>query len=1830
MMAAIWAGPGETISEGNHLRWFLSPDLELPEYAFLSEEGRKKYRIPPPAFHIFRREHYSNYEHKASVPSENIIGLLSGATPGDVFYIDGIKVSVERGPEKEYSLGQRFVVGVLKFLSGLATGFMNTYIRWAYENDKIIIKFPRTIHLLKLTHQSSAKNKVEFYADDDDESVRLEELGSTPLEIDQGHYDKLVFSLGASMSLDIDYTYMDEDANRQRNKPGEWNHIDSTWFITRFLSWSEAKDHCFPPRYLANMKNRYIDFDCPNADTNDKKLDLKYGSRLPDGSMPPKSLFERLLEMFRELRNYSSLPKKSDLLQGIEEITFDPYELIQVMSIDPLIATLLGICYSDVKDVSQIPPDSEKSYDYMVLTDWHPEGENSRLSYIVLNVSEETKPILIAPTNLREKECDGVDWEGRRMLRQVALDWDVGERETLGVGNVSFEPVAFDVERTDVSLGSNECITHYCTIEGGLDVVVDTPVVISDSFLESDEKLTAMEQSLLDELMTATSYNELTQEMMDVYDKWLKLGLDIPYRPLKWKFCEWIGLDGGPKVLSYRVRGIDIFGRYSDYQVNPVKVTVTRPLLPPEVTNVQTQVVSDGTLDLDVRWQLRALSEIVTGETKYFNVVYRTNIPTDTDWRGYGDGWTDLTTVPIVYQNPINMNKVRVGAITDLKIKGKVVDCTQADQESIAPSKYIFVVSTDQCFYDIPPVVDFSDRYKQVGGAIDLDLDQLEVKIDGTTYTNSQIVGFEGGRTLRLTIAVDTVSEGNTLMSHPGHDFELKFNQFKEFIQWTQKVSRNQILDVEDIDEEFASIDGDSSIASTAEKLQKKMEYIGSLDTIRLSCPDTTSPDVTGRESWFTNGATIEYEFDLQDGSPPVKRCLSIDDYELTIYEDNPIHMEGANSRTKIKELNIGSLFWESTDGATNQIPVFPANIAARIVDLISTPGATPLSMTFRILRPKIFQITTDISSSSPEGVQLSESMGGELSFLEDSGELNVAEVLMKPCIQRRKYIGFLIRCPFPHPTQNGLVYFDLSALTNPTFRFHRVYRTTIADLRANAILNLPQPQLESKDILLAISSHTGVPATDANNPVSTVLRVRIPPEKPTIPFAPLTDPFDDVPTSFPKIIDGQRVIQYEVELKTPDLPPLPLAGDRVWEVLRAPEDAVRALMIMKKKENPRTDPHGNPNPDADPNVDDDLSTMTSHEARLVIANRLINSWTHQIHNLQRAFSLVGKVDKVDPPKFVDTIEGTASGGIYYAVREFREGAEPGDMSLLKERAEIVDTTPPPAPKIRVLRNPNGTHRLLWRPNFKLLTWKLVVRISSGMGVASFPIPVNELGISEVKGVYKIDVNGTSHAPPVANCPRHDFTTDLYNHWDTAAGSRISPTGKELVDIQDQTNTSLLDGDQVLIVYKDNNGNFGHISNFEYKTPFGTTDLHRYEIYSTDKPEDADDIRNMNHLDESPKFLSSDDGPRAQHAPLMIQHVKRDLVVLVDTTANLGSVNLVFPHNELGIAQVKGIYRIEPDGSSLAPLLVDCPAHDFSNDPNNFWDTTSTATISGDMRSLIDIPTKGTLQKGLIRIVYQDGNNEYHYKDSIEYHRISLEGIPENKIGSVNGIFPMMPLTVLKNKIFLLFDTAIHGITNTNMIGIFNQTDLQPDGTLSSTARNYWEPPPAGNCNVTAKFIEGISSDLQNGTDVVIKYNDGVGVKTISTILEPDKAIETDISKLGLLPGLLHPVPSQAATQDPPRVANELRIVSGQTIRTRNLRILLATNPVELNHLQESFPARVRFGTTVNDFDTGMPELEFLDASTHGAKPTYRIISVRKVRIGSSHSDYVELKSRGT
>lgn len=378
-----------------------------------------------------------------------------------------------------------------------------------------------------------------------------------------------------------------------------------------------------------------------------------------------------------------------------------------------------------------------------------------------------------------------------------------------------------------------------------------------------------------------------------------------------------------------------------------------------------------------------------------------------------------------------------------------------------------------------------------------------------------------------------------------------------------------------------------------------------------------------------------------------------------------------------------------------NPAPIFQEELLTNIIN-----NGVPLSFAIHIPPQKILSVKSNGTFTDRDRKSLTKSCTGEIILQNIDGTNHVScKVLSRPQITSSQNAKLIIRLDPRLPEEPITLTADYNGKFYPDYRIVIPVDNILSDADREKM----------KKISIALSAHKNPVAdgygTDQNIFVTSPVPVSVipfAPESPEIPQPscgePWVDPFNVKYATLPKILDNKKVVQFKLRLDDPEITgganiSIPSGG--AIEIFRAPQDAIRMLMVEQKKPVLGEISPGCPD-EVDPTMDE-FNELSPEDEYKKIASRLLNTWDNTIYSPKSAFSAIGKI--VDPEKtfLIDELEGIATGNIFYASRAIRSGTDDSDLCLFPIRVIIPNIFRPPPPMGAVRSESKDAQILLWR-----------------------------------------------------------------------------------------------------------------------------------------------------------------------------------------------------------------------------------------------------------------------------------------------------------------------------------------------------------------------------------------------------------------------------------------------------------------------------------------------------------------------------------------------------
>lgn len=1837
-------------------------------------------RSVPPGFFLYRRPHYPHFDHTLQLTDEMIRSLSTNGKADSGF--SSVKLSLEtRSAWKDPKTMKRYrQPGPYEW--PIESSSIQLPHWAARESTQVLVvafrhpsssKQRRPVHRFELQVSSWSlfgnprELVLEAYADGDPEPVQTVNLAwekrgwvryTATASFVQGHVDLLKVVGWKKHEVTLRFSFMDEDtkiASDEKNpKDGEWVLINSIPFITFFQTWERAKEELFRHQ----IKNRYLDFSGPRIPGDSSgKLDVKY-----------RPLFRRLQQAFVRLR-YAALLNKSFLTQSggssLTELRYKPYFFFQFWCMDPVIATLLSQKYADVLGFhNPKPPALGTTYDYMVTTAWQ-RSPGQRLCYITQKVSLLTTPPMLAAKGLTGTQLDGLSQSRDQVLYRAGINWQPQIAESPRDHYGQYEAPLFDVARGDVPSSLN-LLTHYVDANAAHedDRIVDSPVhapvslpyptTAEDRAQFTPQQLDAVDLQQI--LQAQDSRATITHAQVIAYRDLLDAPLDEFFRPPEpeFRFNEW--LPAPPpreeKTVYYDVRAVDLFGRTSPWH-GPIPVAIRHMALPPEPVDLAAFLVKNdnGPSALVVSWRLGSRQLQSGAPVHHFNILWKEYDPRGSIDLPLFSEWKVLKSA-IPYRPPTQLTVEEQYPLTGSAITGQILSASasgarlKVSEETalLGDNVRVVTVTTDQCLHGLQPFVDVPARYHNATGL----LDTLKFTAGGHTY---DVVALEGGETLRVGIPVAIPSGASNgaapdvavaFMQTLGSStqFTLTFQAVRESFAWTQTVNVGHLTDI------GATPDLPATGLSTADlaALLKARRTLG----LRISAPFEV--EVTGREAWFTNGARFEYQHSARTYIAPIV------DFTTIAVSPNPVRfgtvrMDPTTHAEAILQLGNGGskplivsgleMPGGTAAGFSLDGPALPATVlagAALVVTVRFTPTSAGGAASSMVIMTDAGSLTVSVSGTGVAPGDTAGSVTPPPTMRKYLAELTMAQVILEadaasavenpaPIFPDALLTGALsagssLPCRIRLPPVRRIVSNRLD--TDPADAIGYLKASRGGDL--SFVVGDGDNQ---RGIICEVLTRAVALPTDAHRLSFLIRQAQAAPASPIGPgvtqacaFHPIyreeidlsTVPDDLQPRDSPRIVNI-AVSAHRQPLDGPEYPDLEKRGP-----VSVP---VQITLPAVKPTPPRVAALQIPEPRKDP-FEVDYTTLPK-----MLDNRKVVQYKVKLDN--------SVLMKNAPP----SVPATGQLELYRATEDALRLLILDHMKLDLPRDPANDSD------FLYFLNLNHDPNFAWercvtfktdsqdcefdlenksdRYSFAFLVLNAMIPSMRYQAIASRLIRYWDHTAYSLKNAFH-PIGKILQVPPHFVDELEGIAAGNVFYAVRTVSNGVQPSDLQLLPFRvvipdlrppaapTVTKSLASDGRAVL-----------------RWAPNRERDMYAYEVYRSETVADTASARRMKrvktlYLPDVPEDQRPADAEFVQHAPLVLVPTKRDLRVKREDVNTLGSIDLLFPIETLGISaedKVVGIFERDK-----LPASLKLNSYDLSADSANRW-VAGASQVSQNKRVLegIDLPNKTE-----VVIVYIDSRGLRALLQSVSYHMLELDGIPIDQRSRINGIYPQLPLMVWGNKVPLLFDSSVHGISTASQIrGIYRTTPgpREPGrdgGYGSTTAFNHWTNVwPSGAVNSTKRLssdsrtIEGIF--LPRGTAVVVEYQHGSGeLRTLREVLPASNP--STIS--GAFSGLLsQPLAGENAANDPPSLVR-LAPLNEDTFSALGIKL----QPEVERFLSKLTPVRVRFGSGPANFDTGARTYAFVDDEPIQERhQQYTILATRRVRIGPSTGDVALIRS---
>ena len=1818
-MVGITEGPGGTIEEGFHLRWFLGSDLEPPSEAFPSDqelvdrfvntEDSKDLKFGPgqsngintsvpPAFFLYCRSHFDPLRIDSPIlefnkflfwelpdNKEEIQSLQDEGTADTS--IPGVRIMYKKqGNDSELSIEFPTVSHSVDFQIIVQGDPMGS--------DPVLKGF------LKENTEPMFVEKKPWVVWGQYRPVRL----FFRVDNMRGGFHNLKFLWSGAPNIhniSALFSYMNSDTQIAKDPenpaPGEWVRIQTIPFITSFQNWNTARDATF----TYPIKNRYLGFAAPDLNDQKMKLDVKYGH-----------VFGELQKAFLRLKHTHTTEHNVFKQEGGTSLTsfqYEPFLLLQLWLLDPIMAMLLSHKFSDVPgDHNPSSPQPNNAYDYMITTAWQPVAQ--RLLWITQNVSSTTTPPVLSPKNLKGQQLDGFTRDANQLLYGVEIEANTGSSALSDTPRSSSEAPLFDVARKTFR-EDWEVLTQYVDPNAvdPKEQVIDTPIVATLSKITELSSLTPEQQLALKLekiLREKDPHGVITTHLVSKFKEFYDGNFEdnLYAEPPVGKFTDWLPAPPPKesKEIEYAVRGIDLFGRVSDggppsTWAEKTTVRLNHVASAPEVVDVRAflRMDEESPVRLVVRWRLGARQVLNGGVVNHFNIAGKLMeshyVPKDS--RQFSQ-WKDHLlkhNIPFKERVSLSILKEDVAPLTGSTIFGEILQVRELsgnaaasnEIEFLAENERVLTIDTNQCFLGVRPFVDLPHRYQDTKDLLDV----VQLEVSGRTY---QVIGFEAGEALRIQIAIrlpkQAVDPIAVFQQEVGEakNFTLTFLKFITHKSWSQKLTKTTFPELRTDSELRAIAPADSS---------ELTERVAGLEKLRLRVANPFKVDVTGREEWFTGGAEFQYQYAGRRYRVPIRdfEVISISAEHLRF---GAIKINTSAPPTSGVTISNGGSVALTISAVTSSAAQFEIRDFHTPVTL-STGGSIRIEVTFTPM-------------------QLGES-NGLLKIQTDSGSVDV--ILSGKGIE-----------------ENAIEIADTKPLVPRAYLTELSLTQVVWEAQANSDLENPTP-IFPKSLLDLVFDEREMPEFSFRISIPTTYQViaKIQEDNTSGKLAELvsscggelffitessgnkTEVIGDVITRPSIPLNRPQGVSFLVQLP-PNLP---------WLTVN-PEDFRNSCFYPLYRVEIAIDESVTP----------DLTPTTVLKKVGIVVSTHLNEF--QVDTTLDLDSLVSspQIVQIPPQKpippeipplkisdpWVDPFEVD-----YTTLPKLLDNRKVVHYKVKLDDVELMKGSPlslPESTQFEIFRCPEDALRVLTLEHMLL------------------PIPTDEVVQNDLdlKEFYELEPDERykkvfSKFNELSAVMRYQFlTTLLIRYWTHESYSlkhAFKPIGKitnpnKLFLIDEIENTapgnifyairSLRSGaapsEMILLSFRVSIPNFSNpstptivsiiggqrkvsISWMKNKNP----DLYRYDIFRSTEAKNALDIRLMEkvislYTDES---TIPSGAQLAEGVPFFLNGLKRRLSIERKSDQPTGLVNLHFPLTLFEITSpesIVGLYRLEK-----LPVESDFHSHDFLNDPENIW-VTQKPSLSVDTRRIENLKMDNGEN---VAIVYRSSLDEIQVLKHVQFHKLVLESIPEMRPHEIKGVFPHTPLVVQGGKISLIFDETVHDLKmETQIVGIYVVTPKprNNDKTGSQVTRNYWQPPKTW-LDLKNKTINGIN--LPDQTHVRLEYYDSHNdLKSISVVLPDNHPSLKDLDFFGLIPRPL----GIREDQDPPEVSREMNLL-GTDVSSIKLKTQF------LNQLaNKSLQVKIRYGSKLIQSENSniLTYTDFVNKSTY----YYRLVAVSKFR----------------
>jgi len=610
------SGKNSSIEYGNHLRWFIGLEKGYPnEFVLFRRQADEKATW----IKKFKVSEKGDLSSTLNNNRKTTLTLESDDKLGKIF----AEVNLTSREYFEYVFKFPSLVGFLKIslteLSSI-TKVLKTFGRRAsdYKLNTISHKKQNIPSGQKVVTRNIDYNKKQpkiftLYKGQLVDEYVLKSSGN--LNLVNVLLDEIRIRTHVPIELEVEFLYMKEDCVK-----GKWVKVEVVESPKTFVESVTDKDSLFnlllKRRFWSDVKNRYLNRH--TDDTVPSEIQTLGPNKVKVYQLYGHENFSELVDLIQSTFSQSGLLYRSNLesfltqsyewTQIITPHNPDELAFLLLLSTDVNIATLLGL---HTVDRGQAPDFKYKdtpahgkffgNWDYKIEGQWSTNNSTQKYGAIFYDLLHAKSPRIETPPIKIHDTLEGISFErqpsisddaptGNRRRFNVGLGWDLEQRFNL------FAPVAFDVFR------NGNLLTTKFDFDGITSKIA--PFVPA----RTEEKPKKWEKG----------------------NRKIKFWSSLPHIPpfsfpSRVKEAEHVFVDESAPFGSsrYKIRGVDIFGRYQSpgpeiqHVVNPIDVAVPSPL------NLSSEIIKRGTtFYLTARWDWDLEQRLFAPDLDKFEVYW--------------------------------------------------------------------------------------------------------------------------------------------------------------------------------------------------------------------------------------------------------------------------------------------------------------------------------------------------------------------------------------------------------------------------------------------------------------------------------------------------------------------------------------------------------------------------------------------------------------------------------------------------------------------------------------------------------------------------------------------------------------------------------------------------------------------------------------------------------------------------------------------------------------------------------------------------------------------------------------------------------------------------------------------------------------------------------------------------------------------------------------------------------------------------------------------------------------------------------------------------------